>query len=150
MRFLDFPQFESSSESFKWEQGGWVFIKGTKNKEGKNYLFVAPVKYVEILARQKSGGAPGVPASMAILYPEFYGIGLDKFRNPVPIKVPESEEYLKKWMGLSNARVVLNHNKTPYWKSTISNKNLNQILRDRTSWFISDETLAIPTVQEKK
>lgn len=149
METLNFSQFESYSGGPKWEQGGWIFLKGTKNKEGKNYLFAAPVKYLDNLARSKSSGKPGAPANMVTFYPEFYGIGMDKFNTPVAVKVPSDLEYLKKWIGISNHNIVLNNNKTPFWRSTIVKKNLNQILADHKMWFINDKELVFPYVAKK-
>lgn len=149
MKSMNFAQFESYSSGVKWEQGGWIFIRGSKNSEGKNYLFAAPAKYIDNLARYKSSGKSGAPANMVTFYPEFYGIGMDKFSNPVAIKVPSDPEYLKKWMGLSNPNVVLNNNKTPFWKVTITNKSLNKVLKDHEMWFRNDKSLVFPFVKEK-
>jgi len=149
MEFMDFSQFESFSSGPKWEQGGWVFIKGVKNKENKNYLFVAPIKYLDNLARQKSSGNPGSPANMVTFYPEFYGIGMGDYNVPIAVKVPSDLEYLKKWVGISNYNVVLNNNKTPFWRVTAVNKNLRKILNDHTSWFINDRELILPRIIKK-
>ena len=57
-----------------WTQGGWVFIKGNpqKDKEGKSYVFLMPVKYVQELSRMKVGNKPGIPVYMTNLYEEIY------------------------------------------------------------------------------
>lgn len=141
----DFNQFESSiSESIRWEQGGWIFIIGKPNKDKKSYLFMAQVKYVETLARKKADGKPGIPANMATLYTEFYGVGFDKQTNPILKKVSSDPQYLEKWLGISKPSIVLNNNKTPFWRETIIKKNEKEILPDYTMWLLNDKSLIIP------
>lgn len=149
MKSMNFSQFESFSSNFRWEQGGWIFLLGPKNKEGKSYLFAAPVKYLNNLARYKSSGSSGIPANMVTFYPEFYGIGMDEFGNPIAVRVSSDLEYLKKWIGISNQNVVLNNNKTPFWRVTISIKDLKKVLKDYETWFRSDNSLILPFLKKK-
>jgi hypothetical protein len=137
---------EDMNENVKWQQGGWVFLLGKPEKDGKSYLFVAPIKYLQNLARTKAGGAPGIPANMVTLYPEFYGVGWDNSRNPKLAKISPSLESIKKHIGLSGYNVVLNERKTPFWKVTANEKNLNKILNDHVMWMINDPKLNIPYI----
>ena len=73
---------------------------------------------------------------------------MDKFNNPIAVKVPSDSEYLKKWVGISNQNVVLNKNKTPFWRATISVKDLNKILKDHEMWFRNDKNLVFPLIKE--
>lgn len=134
------------NENVKWEQGAWVFLLGKPDKEGKSYLFVAPIKYIQNLARTKVSGAPGVPANMVTLYPEFYGVGWDNFKNPKLAKISPSLESIKKHIGLSGYNVVLNERKTPFWRVTATEKNLDKILKDHVMWMINDPKLNIPYI----
>ena len=128
----------------EWKQGGWVFLVGKPNSEGKSYLFCAPVKYIQNLARTKVSGKPGIPANMVTLYPEFYGIGFDERSNPKTVKISPSLESIKKFIGLSNYNVVLNERKTPFWKTTIREGNLRRIMEDHKMWMKNDPRIIIP------
>lgn len=128
----------------KWEQGGWVFLIGKPDKNEKSYLFCAPVKYVQTLARQKSDGNPGVPANMVTLYPEFYGVAWDANTNPITVKISSSLDSIKKHIGLSGYNVVLNEKKTPFWKTTVLEKNIKKNLEDHKMWMINDPRIVIP------
>jgi hypothetical protein len=128
----------------KWEQGGWVFLIGKPGKNGKNYLFCAPVKYVQTLARQKSSGHPGAPANMVTLYPEFYGVGFDENTNPIVAKISPSLQSIQKHIGLSGYNVVLNERKTPFWRNTVVEKSLKKVLDEHKLWMINSPDLEIP------
>lgn len=131
-------------QNIKWEQGGWVFLVGTPDKEGKSYLFCAPVKYIQNLARTKVSGKPGVPANMVTLYPEFYGVAFDQSTNPKLVKISPSLESIKKHIGLSGYNVVLNERKTPFWRITTKEKDLMKLLNDHKRWMMNDPSIRIP------
>lgn len=131
-------------KDIKWEQGGWVLLRGNPNKEGKQFVFCAPVKYIQNLARQKADGKPGVPANMVTLYPEFYGIGWDENTNPKAVKISPSLESIKKHIGLSGYNVVLNEKKTPFWRNTVTERSLKKILNQYKLWMMNDPSIIIP------
>lgn len=133
-----------NNKGVKWNQGGWLLIKGKPDKDGKSYVFAAQVKGVSELARYKSGGKQGIPVNMANLYPDFYGIIINSSGEIKGMKLISDPTYIEKWMGLKNYSVGLNKNKTLYWRDTITETSLNKVLKANEYSLKNSPDLIIP------
>lgn len=139
---LEYNQW--NNQGIKWNQGGWLLIKGKPNKDGKSYVFAAQVKNVSELARYKAGGKSGIPVNMANLYPDFYGVVIDSSGQIKGMKLISDATYIEKWMGLKNLSVGLNKNKTLNWRETITETSLNKVLRSNEYTLRNSPDLIIP------
>lgn len=128
-----------------WTQGGWVFIKGNpqKDKEGKSYVFLMPVKYVQELSRMKVGNKPGIPVYMTNLYEEIYIMGYKDGKLSYK-KVMPTKEYLQKWVGMTGFNIGLNKNKTPNWRNTINVQQMQKVIDDAQYWITAEPWAIIP------
>jgi hypothetical protein len=123
------------NESVRWNQGGWIFIKGKPQKDKLSYVFMAPVKYVTELNRIKKSGDQGMPVYMAVLYENMIILGKDKSGNVIGRRAMVTPEYLEKWVGMSGFKIGLNKNKTPEWRDTIYKTDPNAVLRENQGWL---------------
>lgn len=136
-------EYEMLNEALDWKQGGWVLIKGVPQNDGKSYVFAAQIKEIQNLARTKVDGTPGIPVWMCTLYPKFYGIGVRDGKLKPKELSSVSDVYMKKWIGLNNYRVGLNHHKTIAWKETIKDTSLPSILNNQ-EWIIKTDWSKFP------
>jgi hypothetical protein len=133
-----------NNNSIKWNQGGWLLIKGKPNKEGKSHIFAAQVRNVSQLARYKTSGKEGIPVNMANLYPDFYGIVTDSSGELKAMKLISDTAYIDKWIGLKNLSVGLNKNKTLNWRETIAETSLSKVLKSNEGLLKNSDEFIIP------
>ena len=117
---------EFITESAKWTQGGILLLLGKKLKSGKKKLFIVRAKNVSTLQRAN------LPAEMVNLYPDIY-IVREENGKLVGKQIMYDDKTLKNSLGLSSLNIVLNKNKTPYWRNTILETDLNKVLREMQS-----------------
>ena len=131
--------------SLDWSQGGWVFIKGKpqKDKDNKSYVFLMPVKYVQVLSRVNIGNKQGMPVYMATLYDDLYIIGYKDSKLSYKKAIPTAG-YLQKWVGMSGFNIGLNKNKTPNWRHTINVLQMPKVISDAQYWLPSEPWAIIP------
>jgi hypothetical protein len=123
----NFPTFEEFiGEAVEWNQGGIIFIVGKPDSEKQKNLYLARAMRVVTLQRTN------LPAEMVNLYPEIY-IVKEEEGKLVAKKIMYDNRSLKNSVGLSSLNVVLNKNKTPYWRNTIRETDLGKVLRDSYS-----------------
>ena len=139
---LEYNQW--NNQGIKWSIGGWLLIKGKKNKEGKCNIFAAQVKSVNELSRYKVGGKEGIPVNMATLYPEFYGIVKDEEGNMKSKKLPYDPTYIEKWTSIKNLKIGLNKNKTINWRETIKETSLNKAIKNSEYFLKNSPDIIIP------
>jgi|LakMenEpi03Aug12_release.lakeMendotaPanAssembly.Ray.scaffolds.fasta_scaffold152344_4 hypothetical protein len=123
----NFPTFEEFiGEAVEWNQGGIIFIVGKPDSNKQKNLYLARAMRVVTLQRTN------LPAEMVNLYPEIYIVKEEDSRL-VAKKIMYDNRSLKNSVGLSSLNVVLNKNKTPYWRNTIREIDLGKVLRDSYS-----------------
>jgi hypothetical protein len=123
----NFPTFEEFiGEAVEWNQGGIIFIVGKPDSNKQKNLYLARAMRVVTLQRTN------LPAEMVNLYPEIYIVKEEDSRL-VAKKIIYDNRSLKNSVGLSSLNVVLNKNKTPYWRNTIREIDLGKVLRDSYS-----------------
>jgi hypothetical protein len=120
MQLKTFEEF--LNESVDWKQGGYIFLLGKPQKGQKN-LYIVSVKSISTLQRAN------VAAEMVTLYDEIHQVTEEDGRL-VAKKIMYDQKLLKNTIGLSGMNVVLNKNKTPYWRYTIKETDMNKVLRE--------------------
>lgn len=116
-----FEQF--INESVSWNQGGCLFLLGKAQKDGNKNLYLVRAKKISTLQRAN------IPAEMVNLYEDIYIV---KEENGMlkASKIMYDTKSLKNVLGLSSLNVVLNQHKTPFWRNTVRETEMNKVLKD--------------------
>jgi hypothetical protein len=125
-----------------WKIGGVILIKGMKQEDGTQRLYVTTTRNILGLDRKKVDNTAGKAATMAVLGNQIYRLSIVDGKLKAQGVAWNTEASMLKQLGLTRMGVALNNNKTPLHWETLKHNNIAMAINAN-----SGQILGLPNIK---